>query len=255
MGDRGGEVAAPVRGDSQPVVRLPPLRIELDRALEEARAPHRRAAIQVQQTEALAGGSVVRIAFQRQLEGLLGQRAIPELLVDGADLQEWSGGGRVVGDRLHVQVHREIEVAIAPGLVSAQDALGCGSSPDTRSHARPTTARHRAPWPPVCRRLRRSMRPWSIGRRSRTESALRPSRRCSRAAKRETVRSAMNSAHFATLSPRNSNTPAMRMTAGPTATMKNEGNRQNTSGNTSLVPILAASSSARCMRLSRNSSA
>ena len=57
------------------------------------------------------------------------------------------------------------------------------------------------------------------------------------------------------LSPRKRNTSTMRTTAGPIATTKKDGNRQKTSGNTSLVPIFAASSSARCMRLSRNSSA
>ncbi len=46
----------------------------------------------------------------------------------------------------------------------------------------------------------------------------------------------------------------IRRTAGPIATTKNEGNRQSTSGKISLVPIFAASSSAFCMRLSRNSS-
>ena len=43
-------------------------------------------------------------------------------------------------------------------------------------------------------------------------------------------------------------------TAGPTATRKNDGHRQNTIGKIIFVPIFAAASSARCMRLSRNSS-
>ena len=45
------------------------------------------------------------------------------------------------------------------------------------------------------------------------------------------------------------------MMPGPRTTTKNAGNRQNTSGNTSLTPILAARSSARCRRLVRDTSA
>jgi hypothetical protein len=79
--------------------------------------------LQVEQAKPLMRAGVLGRQAQRVFEGLLGKRAIAAPLVDGADLEVGHGILRVEGQRLDIQVDREVEAAFAPGLVASHDAL------------------------------------------------------------------------------------------------------------------------------------
>src|SRR5688572_22386495 len=254
---RRGVLAAAIREDAEAVVRAPAARVAAHRGLEQAFGDVVLLRFDIEEPEPLAGADVASVAFEPELECLFGQGAIAEFFMDRGDLEEGLRRFGVIGERLDVEVDREVEVALAPGVVAAREALGSrldrklGGMHDRRLAGVELPSRGLVAAGFDCARGQVRLA-GAAGQQREAQGA---------GASGSSFGNSPDQGHrcilrqFVTFSPRNRNTSAMRTTAGPIATTKKDGNRQNTSGKINLVPIFAASSSARCMRLSRNSSA
>src|SRR6185437_16447425 len=166
--------------------------------------------------------------------GLARQIEITFGLVDGADLAQCVYVSGLERQGLHVQVQRQVSVAGMPGFVATADRLvevACQARRRTRIVGVLGGLR-------VARRVRLWRRAGAANNSNRDQARERnPTVSIGDSHDYECAKAWMS-----------------RMTAGPIATRKKLGKKQKIRGKIIFVPSVAAISSARCIRLSRNSS-